>query len=151
MLNGLLDIGNRLDYLTENGDMLPTLKKTVPWNEFRSDLEFIYAHERKRSVMLRQRKMMPLLSFTRYPHLSDEDVYAITPIHDLAELLKEGYALCLVWQPEFNGNPVPLEMLRGIWHKPDGGEQNATLYFMQDRALRQGLRHGGSVPVEGRM
>ena len=26
MLNGLFDIDNRLDYLTENGDMLPHLK-----------------------------------------------------------------------------------------------------------------------------
>ena len=79
---------------------------------------------------------MPLhFTFIRYPQvLSDKDIYAITSIHDPAELLKEGYGLCLVWQPEFNGNPVPLEMLRGVWHKQDGGEQNATLYFMQDRA-----------------
>ena len=27
MLNGLFDIDNRLDYLTENGDMLPRLKE----------------------------------------------------------------------------------------------------------------------------
>lgn len=47
MQNGLFDIENRLDYLTENGDILPTLKKLVSWDEFRCDLEFIYAHERK--------------------------------------------------------------------------------------------------------
>lgn len=29
MLNVLFDIENRFDYLTENGDMLPTLKKLV--------------------------------------------------------------------------------------------------------------------------
>ena len=27
MLNGLFDIDNRLEYLTENGDILPNLKK----------------------------------------------------------------------------------------------------------------------------
>ena len=47
MLNGLFDIDNRLDYLTENGDMLPHLKELVPWEKFRSDLEVIYDHERK--------------------------------------------------------------------------------------------------------
>ena len=47
MLNGLFDIDNRLDYLTENGDMLPSLKKLVPWEKFRSDLDVIYDHERK--------------------------------------------------------------------------------------------------------
>ena len=47
MLNGLFDIENRLDYLTENGDMLPMLKNLVSWDEFRCDLEVIYAHERK--------------------------------------------------------------------------------------------------------
>lgn len=30
MLNGLFDIDNRLDYLTENGDMLPRLKELPP-------------------------------------------------------------------------------------------------------------------------
>ena len=47
MLNGLFDIDNRLDYLTENGDMLPRLKELVPWEKFRRDLEVIYDHERK--------------------------------------------------------------------------------------------------------
>jgi len=36
MLNGLFDIDNRLDYLTENGDMLPRLKDLVPWEKFRN-------------------------------------------------------------------------------------------------------------------
>ena len=47
MLNGLFDIDNRLDYLTENGDMLPRLKELVPWEKFRRDLEVIYDHDRK--------------------------------------------------------------------------------------------------------
>ncbi len=47
MLNGLFDIDNRLEYLTENGDILPTLKKLIPWEDFRSDLEVIYNYERK--------------------------------------------------------------------------------------------------------
>ena len=74
-------------------------------------------------------------TFTRDPQfLSEEDVYSITPVHDLAKLLEDGHALCLVWRPEFDGNTVPLETLRGIWHTPDGEEQKATLYFMSDRA-----------------
>ena len=47
MLNGLFEIDNRLDYLTENGDMLPRLKELVPWEKFRRDLEVIYDHDRK--------------------------------------------------------------------------------------------------------
>ena len=43
MLNGLFDIDNRLDYLTENGDMLPRLKELVPWEKFRRDLEVMNA------------------------------------------------------------------------------------------------------------
>ena len=46
MLDGLFDIDNRPDYLTENGDMLPNLKELVPREKFRSDLEVIYGHER---------------------------------------------------------------------------------------------------------
>lgn len=42
MLNGFFDIDNRLDYLTENGDMLPKLKKLVPWEKFRAELNEIY-------------------------------------------------------------------------------------------------------------
>ena len=42
MLNGLFDIYNRLEYLTENGDILPNLKKLVPWEDFRGELEVIY-------------------------------------------------------------------------------------------------------------
>ena len=38
MLNGLFDIDNRLDYLTENGDMLPRLKELVPWESFAENL-----------------------------------------------------------------------------------------------------------------
>ncbi len=44
MLNGLFGIETRLEYLTENGDILPTLKKLIPWEDFRSDLEVIYDH-----------------------------------------------------------------------------------------------------------
>jgi transposase, IS5 family len=42
MLNGFFDIDNRLEYLTENGDMLPNLKELVPWENFRVDLSVIY-------------------------------------------------------------------------------------------------------------
>ena len=38
MLNGLFDIDNRLEYLTENGDILPNLKKLVPWKIFVENL-----------------------------------------------------------------------------------------------------------------
>ena len=47
MVNGFLDVENRLDYLTANGDILPALKHLIPWEEFRSELEVIYDHERK--------------------------------------------------------------------------------------------------------
>ncbi len=39
MVNGLFDVENRLDYLTANGDILPTLKNLIPWEDFRSELE----------------------------------------------------------------------------------------------------------------
>ena len=42
MLNGLFDIYNRLEYLTENGDILQNLKKLVKWEDFRGELEVIY-------------------------------------------------------------------------------------------------------------
>ena len=47
MVNGFFDVENRLDYLTANGDILPTLKNLIPWEVFRSELEVIYDHERK--------------------------------------------------------------------------------------------------------
>ncbi len=43
----LFDVENRLDYLTANGDILPTLKNLIPREDFRSELEVIYDHERK--------------------------------------------------------------------------------------------------------
>ena len=46
-MNGFFDVENRLAYLTANGDILPPLKNLIPWEEFRSELEIIYAHERK--------------------------------------------------------------------------------------------------------
>ena len=52
MLNGLFDIYNRLEYLTENGDILPNLKRLVPWEDFRGELEVIYDHERKSNAPL---------------------------------------------------------------------------------------------------
>lgn len=47
MVNGLFDFQYRLDYLTENGDVLPQLKKLIPWEKFRGDLEVIHEKERK--------------------------------------------------------------------------------------------------------
>ena len=47
MLNGFFDIDNRLEHLTENGDILPNLKKLVPREDFRGELEVICAHECK--------------------------------------------------------------------------------------------------------
>ena len=44
---GLFDLEARLDRLTDNGDILPTLDALVPWESFREALEVIYAHERK--------------------------------------------------------------------------------------------------------
>ena len=36
MLNGLSDIDNRLDYLTENGDMLPHKRRKITGNQMKS-------------------------------------------------------------------------------------------------------------------
>lgn len=47
MLNGFFDFQNRLDYLSENGDVLPKLKSLIPWENFRSGLEIIHEKERK--------------------------------------------------------------------------------------------------------
>lgn len=47
MIDGLFDVDSRLERLTKNGDILLELNDLVPWEEFRSDLEVIYDHERK--------------------------------------------------------------------------------------------------------
>ena len=47
MINGFFDIQNRLDYLSENGDVLPKLKKHIPWDDFRKDLETVHKKDRK--------------------------------------------------------------------------------------------------------
>lgn len=77
MLNGLFDIENRLDYLTENGDILPALKKLVPWEEFRSDLEVIYDHERKSNAGRRPFDvvmMFKILILQSLYNLSDDEM-----------------------------------------------------------------------------
>jgi len=47
MVNGFFDFQYRLDYLTENGDVLPKLRTLVPWEKFRAELEVIHERERK--------------------------------------------------------------------------------------------------------
>lgn len=47
MFNGLFDMESRLEYLTENGDVLVELKRLVPWEEFRPLLETVYEKHRK--------------------------------------------------------------------------------------------------------
>jgi len=77
MLNGLFDIDNRLDYLTENGDMLPHLKELVPWEKFRSDLEVIYDHERKSNAGRRPFDvvmMFKILILQSLYNLSDDEM-----------------------------------------------------------------------------
>jgi len=77
MLNGLFDIENRLDYLTENGDILPSLKKLVPWEDFRSDLEVIYDHERKSNAGRRPFDvvlMFKILILQSLYNLSDDEM-----------------------------------------------------------------------------
>ncbi len=77
MLNGLFDIDNRLDYLTENGDMLPRLKELVPWEKFRSDLEVIYDHERKSNAGRRPFDvvmMFKILILQSLYNLSDDEM-----------------------------------------------------------------------------
>ena len=77
MLNGLFDIDNRLDYLTENGDMLPRLKELVPWEKFRRDLEVIYDHERKSNAGRRPFDvvmMFKILILQSLYNLSDDEM-----------------------------------------------------------------------------
>ena len=47
MLNRLFDMENRPDHMTENGDMLPELKKPVSREMFRGDIGFMYSNARK--------------------------------------------------------------------------------------------------------
>lgn len=47
MVNGFFDFQYRLNYLTENGDILPKLKELVPWEEFRGILDAVHEKERK--------------------------------------------------------------------------------------------------------
>ena len=77
MLNGLFDIENRLEYLTENGDILPNLKKLVSWENFREELEVIYAHERKSNAGRRPFDvvmMFKILILQSLYNLSDDEM-----------------------------------------------------------------------------
>ena len=77
MLNGLFDIDNRLNYLTENGDMLPRLKDLVPREKFRRDLEAIYDHERKSNAGRRPFDvvmMFKILILQSLYNLSDDEM-----------------------------------------------------------------------------
>lgn len=77
MLNGLFDIYNRLEYLTENGDILPNLKKLVPWEDFRGELEVIYDHERKSNAGRRPFDvvmMFKILILQSLYNLSDDEM-----------------------------------------------------------------------------
>ena len=57
MVNGFFDVENRLDYLTANGDILPTLKNLIPWGDIRSELEVICDHECKKATPDADRSM----------------------------------------------------------------------------------------------
>ena len=77
MLNGLFDIYNRLEYLTENGDILPNLKRLVPWEDFRGELEVIYDHERKSNAGRRPFDvvmMFKILILQSLYNLSDDEM-----------------------------------------------------------------------------
>ena len=77
MVNGFFDVENRLDYLTANGDILPTLKNLIPWKDFRSDLEVIYAHERKSNAGRRPFDvvmMFKILILQSLYNLSDDEM-----------------------------------------------------------------------------
>ncbi len=77
MLNGLFDIETHLEYLTENGDILPTLKKLIPWEDFRSDLAVIYDHDRKNNAGRRPFDvvlMFKILILQSLYNLSDDEM-----------------------------------------------------------------------------
>lgn len=57
---------------------------------------------------------MLTFTVTRDPSLlAEEDIYHFLPLGNLKELLKEENSLCLVRHPEWCGNPVPLQRIRG--------------------------------------
>ena len=77
MLNGFFDIDNRLEYLTENGDMLPKLKKLVPWERFRSELSVIYDMDYKKKAGRRPFDvvlMFKILVLQSLYNLSDDEM-----------------------------------------------------------------------------
>jgi len=77
ILNGFFDIDNSLEYLTENGDILPNLKKLVPWEDFRKELEAIYDHERKSNARCRPFDvvmMFKILILQSLYNLSDDEM-----------------------------------------------------------------------------
>ncbi len=77
MLNGLFDIYNCLEYLTENSDILPNLKRLVPWEDFRGELEVIYDHERKSTAGRRPFDvvmMFKILILQSLYNLSDDEM-----------------------------------------------------------------------------
>ena len=77
MVNGFFDVENRLDYLTANGDILPTLKNLIPWEVFRSELEVIYDHERKSNAGRRPFDvvmMFKILILQSLYNLSDDEM-----------------------------------------------------------------------------
>ena len=76
-MNGYFDVENRLDYLTANGDILPTLKNLIPWEDLRSELEVIYAHERKSNAGRRPFDvvmMFKILILQSLYNLSDDEL-----------------------------------------------------------------------------
>ena len=77
MVNGFFDAENRLDYLTANDDILPTLKNLIPWEDFRSELEVIYDHERKSNAGRRPFDvvmMFKILILQSLYNLSDDEM-----------------------------------------------------------------------------
>ncbi len=72
--------------------------------------------------------------------LTDEEVYEITPVSELSQLLQDGYSLTLAWQGAFASGGYALgtyRRLRGTRLAPDGSRQETTLLFAVHSAERQ--------------
>lgn len=52
-------------------------------------------------------------------YVSDEEIYEIRPCVDLADLLRDGHALCLVWRPSWNRLSPELHQVRGRFEDRD--------------------------------
>lgn len=72
--------------------------------------------------------------------LTDEEIYEITPVSELSQLLQDEHSLTLAWQGSFASGGYAMgtyRRLRGTRLAPDGSRQETTLLFVLHSAVRQ--------------